>query len=153
MKTAVAIIIILVIAGVAFWMNYDKSETVQSPSTSSQPAESTSQVKELQITDITIGTGAEAKDGDIVKVHYTGTFENGEKFDSSLDRGEPIEFQLGSGMVIKGWDMGIKGMKIGGKRKLIIPGDLAYGQEGRPGKIPPNATLLFDVELMEVKTK
>jgi FKBP-type peptidyl-prolyl cis-trans isomerase len=106
----------------------------------------------LLIEDVKIGDGAVATKGKTVSVHYTGVLTNGTKFDSSLDRGQPIEFQLGSGMVIKGWDQGIEGMKIGGKRKLTIPPALAYGERGTPGgPIPPNATLVFDVELVGVK--
>jgi FKBP-type peptidyl-prolyl cis-trans isomerase len=95
------------------------------------------------------GSGAEAKDGDNVHVHYSGWLENGTKFDSSVDRGEPIAFPLGQGMVIKGWDEGVKGMKIGEKRQLRIPSDLGYGPSGQ-GPIPPNATLIFDVELVKI---
>jgi FKBP-type peptidyl-prolyl cis-trans isomerase len=98
-----------------------------------------------------IGDGKEAKEGAKVYVHYTGTLENGKKFDSSLDRGKPIDFNLGRGDVIKGWDEGIAGMKVGGKRKLIIPPKLAYGEAGRPPTIPENATLIFEVELVDVK--
>ena len=104
----------------------------------------------LKIEDLECGDGAEAKSGDSVKVHYTGTLEDGTKFDSSLDRGEPFNFQLGGGMVIKGWDEGIVGMKEGGKRKLTIPSELGYGDQGFPPDIPPGATLLFEVELVEV---
>ena len=104
----------------------------------------------LEIEDLECGDGAEAKSGDSVKVHYTGTLEDGTKFDSSLDRGEPFNFQLGGGMVIKGWDEGIVGMKEGGKRKLTIPSDLGYGDQGFPPDIPPGATLIFEVELVEV---
>ena len=96
------------------------------------------------------GTGAEAKNGDKVTAHYTGTLEDGMKFDSSLDRGTPFSFTLGAGQVIRGWDIGILGMKINEKRKLTIPGDLAYGQGGVPGLIPPNATLIFEVELLGI---
>jgi FKBP-type peptidyl-prolyl cis-trans isomerase len=106
----------------------------------------------LLIEDVKIGDGAIATKGKTVSVHYTGVLTNGTKFDSSLDRGQPIEFSLGSGMVIKGWDQGIEGMRIGGKRKLTIPPALAYGERGTPGgPIPPNATLVFDVELVSVK--
>jgi FKBP-type peptidyl-prolyl cis-trans isomerase len=104
----------------------------------------------LETKDETVGTGKEAKTGDRVKVHYTGTLMNGTKFDSSRDRGEPFEFTLGKGEVIKGWDQGVVGMKVGGKRKLTIPYDLAYGEAGSPPKIPPKAALKFDVELMDV---
>ncbi len=105
----------------------------------------------LEITDDVVGKGREAKTGDTVKVHYTGTLMNGKKFDSSRDRGEPFEFTLGKGSVIKGWDEGVVGMKVGGKRKLVIPYDMAYGEAGQPPDIPPKAALKFDVELIEVK--
>lgn len=104
----------------------------------------------LQIEDLQVGTGAEAKAGKSVSVHYTGTLTNGKKFDSSRDRNEPFEFQLGAGMVIKGWDQGVAGMKVGGRRKLTIPPDLGYGPMGYPPVIPPNSTLIFDVELIAV---
>ncbi len=106
---------------------------------------------EFKIVDVKVGTGAEAKEGSTVKVHYTGTLKNGTKFDSSRDKGEPFEFTIGAGQVIKGWDKGVVGMKVGGIRKLTIPYDLAYGEEGKPPTIPPRATLLFDIELLEVK--
>lgn len=105
---------------------------------------------ELQIEILAPGQGAEAKAGNTVFVHYTGTLTNGTKFDSSRDRGTPFKFRLGAGQVIKGWDMGVAGMKIGERRKLTIPGHLAYGEGGYPGLIPPNATLVFDVELVNV---
>jgi len=97
------------------------------------------------------GTGPMPKTGQKVKVHYTGTLTNGTKFDSSYDRGLPLEFTIGVGQVIKGWDEGVGTMKVGGKRKLTIPSSLGYGASGVGGVIPPNATLLFDVELLEVK--
>src|SRR3954467_6441102 len=98
--------------------------------------------------DITVGTGTTATKGKTVSVHYTGWLTNGKKFDSSVDRGQPFQFPLGGGQVIKGWDEGVEGMKIGGKRQLKIPPDLGYGARGAGGVIPPNATLIFDVELL-----
>ncbi|HZV00581.1 MAG TPA: FKBP-type peptidyl-prolyl cis-trans isomerase [Planctomycetota bacterium] len=105
---------------------------------------------ELVKEDLKVGTGAEAKQGNKVSVHYTGWLTNGKKFDSSVDRKQPFGFTLGAGMVIKGWDQGVLGMKVGGKRKLTIPPELAYGQKGFPGAIPPNSTLVFEVELLQV---
>jgi FKBP-type peptidyl-prolyl cis-trans isomerase FkpA len=106
----------------------------------------------LAIDDLKVGAGAPAVKGKVVSVHYTGRLPDGTKFDSSYDRGQPIEFPLGAGVVIKGWDQGIDGMRVGGKRKLTIPPDLAYGARGTPGgPIPPNATLVFEVELMAVR--
>jgi len=104
----------------------------------------------LKYTDITVGTGPSPRTGQTAVVHYTGTLTDGTKFDSSRDRGQPYEFQLGRGMVIKGWDEGVASMKVGGRRRLVVPPGLAYGAVPRPG-IPPNSTLVFDVELLDVK--
>lgn len=109
------------------------------------------EVNELKIEVLKPGQGAEAIPGKRVHVHYTGTLTDGKKFDSSLDRGEPFAFILGQREVIEGWDQGVKGMKVGEKRKLMIPGQMGYGERGIPGVIPPNATLVFEVELLKVE--
>jgi FKBP-type peptidyl-prolyl cis-trans isomerase FkpA len=112
-----------------------------------QPGQS---VTELKLEDVKVGTGDDAVAGKSVTVHYTGWLTNGTKFDSSKDRGQPFTFQLGAGQVIRGWDQGVAGMKVGGVRKLTIPSSLAYGENGAGGVIPPNATLVFEVELLGV---
>ena len=104
----------------------------------------------LEYVEITEGTGASPKTGDTVSVHYTGWLKSGQKFDSSVDRGEPFAFPIGKGRVIKGWDEGVATMKVGGKRKLIIPAHLGYGDRGAGAVIPPGATLVFEVELLGV---
>jgi len=106
---------------------------------------------QLQITDTVVGAGAEVKKGDNIVMHYRGTLENGTEFDSSYGRGEPFSCPIGVGYVIKGWDEGIIGMKIGGKRKLVIPGNLAYGERGAGGLIGPNAALVFECELLGIE--
>ena len=105
----------------------------------------------LQYIDLVEGTGRQAELGDTATVHYTGWLADGTKFDSSVDRKEPFSFRVGAGQVIKGWDEGVSSMKIGGKRKLIVPPDLGYGARGAGGVIPPNATLTFDVELLGLR--
>lgn len=105
----------------------------------------------LRYTDTKVGTGTEAKAGQTAVVHYTGWLTDGTKFDSSKDRGQPLSFPLGAGRVIKGWDEGVQGMKVGGTRKLTIPANLGYGEQGAGGVIPPNATLVFEVDLLEVR--
>jgi FKBP-type peptidyl-prolyl cis-trans isomerase len=105
----------------------------------------------LMVEELQVGTGDEAVAGKRVSVHYTGTLTDGSKFDSSLDRGRPFEFALGAGQVIKGWDQGVAGMRVGGKRRLTIPAELGYGARGFPPVIPPNAPLVFTVELLGVK--
>jgi len=109
-----------------------------------------SKTDQLKTEDIKVGTGPEVKSGDTIVIHYNGTLPDGTKFDSSYDRGQPFETQIGVGQVIKGWDLGVVGMKVGGKRKLTIPPALAYGDQALPG-IPANSTLIFEVELVEIK--
>jgi peptidylprolyl isomerase len=137
-----------------------QTPTETAPPATSTPADATTPVTEgekhmlpggIEVVELAPGTGAVATSGKHVYVHYTGTLTDGTKFDSSRDRGQPIDFVLGTGAVIKGWDQGIEGMKVGQRRRLTIPPALAYGERGYPGAIPPNATLVFDVELMDVK--
>ncbi len=116
-----------------------------------QATQKAEDVTELKIEDLAVGDGAEAVKGNTVLVHYTGWLTDGTKFDSSLDRGQPFQFTLGAGRVIQGWDIGVAGMKVGGKRKLTIPPDLGYGASGAGGVIPPDATLIFEVEILEIK--
>jgi len=115
------------------------------------PDEMTTSSTGLRWRDDQAGTGAEATRGRTVSVHYTGTLTDGTKFDSSRDRGKPFEFPLGAGVVIRGWDEGVQGMKVGGRRTLEIPPELGYGARGAGNVIPPNATLVFDVELLDVR--
>jgi FKBP-type peptidyl-prolyl cis-trans isomerase len=105
----------------------------------------------LQVDDVKVGTGVEATPGKTVTVHYVGTLTNGSKFDSSRDRNQGFTFKLGAGQVIQGWDKGVAGMKVGGLRKLTIPPDMGYGARGFPPVIPPNSTLVFEVELLDVR--
>ena len=106
---------------------------------------------ELKLEELVVGNGAEVKEGDTVVMHYTGSFQDGEKFDSSVDRGVPFETKIGVGHVIRGWDEGVPGMKVGGKRKLFIPYTMAYGEEGAGSVIPPLADLIFEMELLAIK--
>jgi len=133
----VALIILVVFLAVPSFAAQDAKKTVTTASG-------------LKYVDVVVGKGASPTAGKQVKVHYTGTLENGKKFDSSVDRKEPFSFTIGVGQVIPGWDEGVMSMKVGGKRKLIIPPNLGYGTQGAGGVIPPNATLLFDVELLDV---
>ena len=148
-------VIVLVIGAVFMFRNGNSDPSAasnanaSSPSSSPSPAASGSSAG-LQSTDEVVGTGDEAVAGKTVSVHYVGTLTNGTKFDSSRDRNQPFEFALGTGQVIKGWDQGVAGMKVGGKRKLVIPPDLGYGDRAA-GTIPPNSTLVFEVELLGVK--
>ncbi len=149
---ALALVSALVVAvgGVGLSSCSKKSQDAAAPAASTGAA--APQGGGLIIEEVKLGDGVVATKGKTVSVHYTGVLTNGTKFDSSLDRGQPIVFALGTGRVIKGWDQGIEGMKVGGKRKLTIPPELAYGARGTPGgPIPPNATLVFDVELVAVQ--
>lgn len=122
---------------------------ISTPVNTTKPSAMKTTASGLQYQDVVVGTGATAKAGDMVSVHYLGTFTNGTKFDSSYDRGQTFQFKLGAGGVIKGWDEGVAGMKVGGKRKLVIPPSLGYGPQDY-GPIPGNSTLLFDVELVSI---
>jgi peptidylprolyl isomerase len=138
---AAVIILALVAAGAAYLL---------APRQSGGGAETTTP-SGLKYTDLVVGEGPSPQTGQTAVVHYTGTLTNGTKFDSSRDRGQPLEFPLGRGSVIKGWDEGVATMKVGGRRRLVIPPALGYGPAGRPPTIPPNSTLVFDVELLGVK--
>ena len=129
--------------------NSDVTQTEDNTADKTVTNQEDNTVKETQIEIIKEGTGEEAKVGDTVSMHYVGTLEDGTKFDSSRDRGTPFQFTIGRGMVIKGWEKGIPGMKVGEIRKLTIPSNEGYGAGGR-GSIPPNATLIFEVELLEI---
>lgn len=167
-KTIFALTLLVIFFGIAAFIFYRKSNDVGdiskiglNPTISTTPLPTLTSTPEsgsiiqmengLKIQDLKVGTGQEAKTGYAVDVNYLGTLENGTKFDSSYDRGQSFQFVLGAGQVIKGWDIGVAGMKVGGKRKLIIPPDLAYGERGAGGVIPPNATLVFEVELLAVQ--
>ena len=163
-KSIFAVTLIIIFFGIAVFVFYRKSNSVQEASiglnlqatstptaTTATPESSVIKMDNgLQIEDLKVGTGPEAKSGYAIAVNYLGTLENGTKFDSSYDRGQPFQFVLGAGQVIKGWDIGVAGMKVGGKRKLIIPSALAYGEKGI-GPIPPNSILVFEVELLAVQ--
>jgi len=129
----------------------NKNLPASNAASSTEASDGTRNLNGMQIEDVRLGTGKEAKKGDNVSVNYLGTLaSNGQKFDSSYDRNEPITFKLGSGQVIQGWEKGIQGMKVGGKRILIIPPNMAYGNQAVGDVIPPNATLKFEVELVDV---
>lgn len=158
-KVLAAIVLILVVVGAFLVLKNNETEKMSNNPVNSEPkteavASSSGQIvteSGLKIEEIKVGEGKEVKPGDTVTIHYAGTLENGKKFDSSYDRNEPFQTQIGVGQVIEGWDEGVVGMKVGGKRKLTIPSDLAYGERGAGGVIPPNATLIFELELLDVK--
>jgi len=154
MKTLIIVlsITLLALAGLAFAQTAPAKKAPAMPSGPTKVTGApTKTASGLEYWDIKVGTGAVAQSGKHVKVDYTGWLTNGKKFDSSVGTGRPFDFMLGAGQVIKGWDEGIAGMKVGGKRQLRIPPDLAYGAAGYPPVIPANSTLIFDVELVDVK--
>lgn len=159
-KNILSIIVFAIVAvavvGLAMWYNNKSDESMRASEAQAGAAAEQAQQQIMQnliIKDVTVGTGATAQNGDKVTVNYVGTLDNGTKFDSSYDRGQPFSFTLGAGQVIKGWDLGVAGMKVGGKRELTIPPELGYGANGVPqAGIPANATLHFTVELLSVST-
>ena len=149
---------IILTGACVFTLSACKAESTATNTQSQEKPAMTSSITTLQKNDTVVGTGREAEPGFNVSVHYTGWLYDekaanfkGKKFDSSVDRGQPFKFDLGAGQVIQGWDEGFAGMKIGGKRTLIIPAEMGYGARGAGGAIPPNAALIFDVELLDVK--
>jgi len=157
-KQILAIVIVFLVAAICLAQTHTtttKKRTTTAPANANGPTkvtgDGTKTATGLQYWDIKIGTGEKAIRGEKVDVDYTGWLTNGKKFDSSVGTGHPFDFVLGHGDVIKGWDEGVAGMKVGGKRQLRIPPDLAYGERGYPGAIPPNSTLIFDVQLVAVK--
>src|ERR1700686_2838660 len=149
-RIATPLLVLMAIVGMASGCGGSSSNKSSGSGPTSVSGQPTTTASGLQYWDSGVGTGATAVSGATVKVHYTGWLTTGTKFDSSRDRGEPFSFSLGAGQVIKGWDEGVAGMKVGGKRQLRIPPDLGYGSRGAGGVIPPNATLVFDVELLDV---
>lgn len=166
--TFALVVVAIIIAGKFFLKPKTPAQPLQTPQTTvennqdivlsspqaqigGEEAGNEGQVTELKIEDTKVGTGEEAVIGSKAIVHYTGYLTNGTEFDSSVKRGQPFGFTIGAGQVIQGWEKGVAGMKVGGKRKLTIPPDLAYGEAGAGGVIPPNATLVFDIELVDVE--
>lgn len=157
-KNLITIASCIIVSALLLGCGGSKTEEIKQVVTKEATSMANEELPEFTKVDVTIGDGAEAKTGQEVSVHYTGWLYDAEspelhgtKFDSSVDRGTPFEFPLGRGRVIAGWDQGVAGMKVGGKRTLIIPADMGYGARGAGGVIPPNATLIFDVELLDVK--
>ena len=145
MQKIFLIIILTAIVGGVYFLFQNQKNNKESTATNNY------EIQGMKVEILKEGIGESAKNGDTVTVHYIGTLENGEKFDSSRDRGTPFSFILGAGQVIKGWDLGVAGMKVGEKRKLTIPSELAYGDTGTPGgPIPPKAILIFEVELLSI---
>lgn len=150
-NTAIGLILLIVIVVIGFFAIYNRNQKSQLDETSNVKNMTTFTRNGVQIEILKEGSGVEAKNGNTVTVNYSGTLKNGFKFDSSYDRGTSFNFTLGAGRVIPGWEIGVLGMKIGEKRKLTIPSGLAYGKNGAGGVIPPDATLIFEIELLGVK--
>lgn len=152
-KVIIGVLVAVVVVIGAFVIRDILNNTSQPQLTTETPSDATPVPvtdAKVQIEDIQVGTGEEVKSGDTIVMHYRGTLEDGTQFDSSYDRGEPFVTQIGTGAVIQGWDQGVPGMKVGGKRKLTIPPELGYGSADM-GEIPPNSTLIFEVELLEIR--
>jgi FKBP-type peptidyl-prolyl cis-trans isomerase len=146
----IGIVVVIVLVAVALLAQSKSAKAPAAGGPTNVTGDGTKTPDGLQYWDIKVGTGRTADRGNTVKVHYTGWLTNGKKFDSSVG-GQPFQFRIGAHQVIAGWEKGVAGMKVGGKRQLRIPPDLAYGKEGYPGAIPPNATLIFDIELLRVE--
>ncbi len=154
----ILIVVAIVVGGVYLYQSYNKNKAPvennneQATTTEEVANNNNFEIQGMKVEILKEGTGEAAKSGDTVTVNYVGTFEDGNKFDSSIDRGVPFAFTLGAGTIIKGWDLGVAGMKAGEKRKLTIPSNLAYGEAGAAdGLIPPNATLVFEIDLLSIK--
>jgi FKBP-type peptidyl-prolyl cis-trans isomerase len=156
LNLTIILVIVLIIIIAAIYLFSQQNKMTQPTNQNQQPEQqnpqtsSSYEIEGMKVEILKEGTGEAAKTGDTVSVHYVGTLENGTKFDSSIDRGEPFSFTLGENRVIQGWELGVLGMKVGEKRKLTIPSDLAYGNQAVGGVIPANATLVFEVELMGI---
>jgi len=156
LNLTIILVIVLIIIIAAIYLFSQQNKMTQPINQNQQPEQqnpqtsSSYEIEGMKVEILKEGTGEAAKTGDTVSVHYVGTLENGTKFDSSIDRGEPFSFTLGENRVIQGWELGVLGMKVGEKRKLTIPSDLAYGNQAVGGVIPANATLVFEVELMGI---
>ena len=149
---AILVLVFVVMGGYFFWQNNNKNSVAalsQSQQQNQQPSDNYD-IQGMKVEILTQGTGEGAKAGDLITVNYVGTLEDGTKFDSSIDRGQPFAFTLGQNSVIQGWEQGLLGMKPGEKRKLTIPPELAYGEQGAGGVIPPNATLIFEIDMISI---